>query len=90
MTERHIEYVLTIVREGSITAASRKLYVSQPSLSQTIKLIERNLGAEIFNRRTEPISITPAGEMYIEAARKVLAIEEALRQEIRRMNRDAV
>ena len=63
MTERHIEYVLTIVREGSITAASRKLYVSQPSLSQTIKLIERNLGAEIFNRRTEPISITPAGEM---------------------------
>ena len=90
MTERHIEYVLTIAREGSITTASRKLYVSQPSLSQTIKLIERNLGAEIFNRRTEPISITPAGEMYIEAARKVLAIEEALRQEIRRMNRDAV
>lgn len=90
MTERHIEYVLTIAREGSITAASRKLYVSQPSLSQTIKLIERNLGAEIFNRRTEPISMTPAGEMYIEAARKVLAIEEALRQEIRRMNRDAV
>lgn len=90
MTERHIEYVLTIVREGSITAASRKLYVSQPSLSQTIKLIERNLGAEIFNRRTEPISITPAGEMYIEAARKVLAIEEALRQEIGRMNRGAV
>ena len=90
MTERHIEYVLTIVREGSITAASRKLYVSQPSLSQTIKLIERNLGAEIFNRRTEPISITPAGEMYIEAARKVLAIKEALRQEIGRMNRGAV
>ena len=90
MTERHIEYVLTIAREGSITAASRKLYVSQPSLSQTIKLIERNLGAEIFNRRTEPISITPAGEMYIEAARKVLAIEEALRQEIGRMNRGAV
>jgi DNA-binding transcriptional LysR family regulator len=90
MTERHIEYVLTIPREGSITAASRKLYVSQPSLSQTIKLIERNLGAEIFNRRTEPISMTPAGEMYIEAAQKVLAIEEALRQEIGRMNRDAV
>jgi DNA-binding transcriptional LysR family regulator len=90
MKERHIEYVLTIAREGSITAASRKLYVSQPSLSQTIKLIERNLGAEIFNRRTEPISMTPAGEMYIEAAQKVLAIEEALRQEIGRMNRDAV
>lgn len=90
MMQRHIEYVLTIAREGSITAASRKLYVSQPSLSQTIRLIERNLGAEIFNRRTEPISITPAGKMYIEAAQKVLAIEEALRKEIGRMNQNAV
>lgn len=90
MMQRHIEYVLTIAREGSITAASRKLYVSQPSLSQTIRLIERNLDAEIFNRRTEPISITPAGKMYIEAAQKVLAIEEALRKEIGRMNQNAV
>lgn len=90
MTSRHIEYVLTIAREGSITAASRKLYVSQPSLSQTIKLIERNLGAEIFNRNTEPISITPAGEKYIEAAQKVLEIEKTLRQEIMQMNRNAV
>lgn len=90
MMQRHIEYVLTIAREGSITAASRKLYVSQPSLSQTIRLIERNLGAEIFNRRTEPISITPAGKMYIEAAQKVLAIEEALRKEIGRMNQNTV
>lgn len=90
MMQRHIEYVLTIAREGSITAASRKLYVSQPSLSQTIRLIERNLGAEIFNRRTEPISITPARKMYIEAAQKVLAIEEELRKEIGRMNQNAV
>lgn len=90
MNERHIEYVLTIVREGSITAASRKLYVTQPSLSQTIKLIERNLGAEIFNRKTEPISVTPAGQKYIEAAQKVLDIERGLQQEIGRMKREAV
>ena len=90
MNEKHIQYVLKVVEEGSITAASRKLYVSQPSLSQTIKLIERNLVAEIFNRSTDPISVTPAGEKYIEAARKVLEIERGLQQEIGRMNRDVI
>lgn len=40
MNEKHIQYVLTIVQEGSITAANKKLYVTQPSLSQIIKLIK--------------------------------------------------
>ena len=84
MNERHIEYVLTIAREGSITAASRKLYVSQPSLSQTIKLIERNLGTEIFNRGTVPISLTPAGKKYVEAAQQVVNIRKKLYAEIGR------
>ena len=39
MNMKHIQYVLTVLREGSITAASKKLYVSQPALSQTIKQI---------------------------------------------------
>ena len=40
MNLKHVQYVLTILREGSITAASKKLYVSQPALSQTLKQIE--------------------------------------------------
>ena len=47
---KHINYVLTVLTEGSITAASKKLFVSQPALSQTIKLIEQDLGAPIFDR----------------------------------------
>ena len=82
MNEKHIQYVLTIVQEGSITAASKKLYVSQPSLSQTIKLIERNLGAEIFNRNTIPISLTKAGEKYVKAACQVASIRHNLYAEI--------
>ena len=39
---KHINYVLTVLTEGSITAASKKLFVSQPALSQTIKLIEQD------------------------------------------------
>ena len=82
MNERHIEYVLMVAREGSNTAASKKLYVSQPALSQTVKLIERNLGTEIFNRHTTPISLTPAGEKYVEAARQVVSIQKKLYAEI--------
>lgn len=61
MNFKHINYVLTVLTEGSITAASKKLFVSQPALSQTIKLIEHDLGAPIFDRSTDPISLTYAG-----------------------------
>ena len=54
MNIKHAQYVLTVLKEGSITNAAKKLYVSQPSLSQMIKLAENNLGAPIFNRNTDP------------------------------------
>ena len=86
MNEKHIQYVLTIVQEGSITAASKKLYVSQPSLSQTIKLIERDLGAPIFDRNTTPVSLTFAGQKYVEAAQKVVDIRRSLQEEIMKID----
>lgn len=88
MNAKHIQYVLTIVQEGSITAASKKLYVSQPALSQTVKLIERDLGAEIFNRGTDPISLTFAGQKYVEAAQQMVDIERKLQAEIEKSSRE--
>ena len=69
MNIKHAQYMLTVMQEGSITAAAKKLYISQPSLSQMIKLVETNLGTPIFNRSTDPITLTYAGEKYIEAAK---------------------
>lgn len=83
MNKRHIQYVQTILREGSITAASKKLYLTQPSLSQTIRLIERDLGAPILNRSTIPISLTEAGRKYMEAANQMIDIDRKLHEEIR-------
>ena len=71
MNEKHMQYVLTVLKEGSFTNAAKKLYVSQPSLSQIIKTAESNLGAPIFDRSTDPITLTPAGQLYVEAARQV-------------------
>ena len=82
MNPKHAQYMLTVYQEGSITSAAKKLYVSQPSLSQMIKLGESNLGTPIFNRSTDPLTLTYAGEKYIEAAQKILAINSNLEREI--------
>lgn len=82
MNAKHIEYVMTVLRDGSITGASKKLFVSQPALSQTIKQIEQELGMPIFNRNTDPISLTYAGQKYVEAAQQIMDIERNLRAEI--------
>lgn len=88
MNIKHAQYMLTVLREGSITAAAKKLYISQPSLSQMIKLVENTLGTPIFNRSTDPITLTYAGEKYIEAAKKILTINDNLIKEIEEINHE--
>lgn len=70
--------IMTIVQEGSITAASKKLFVSQPALSQTIKQVEEELGAPIFNRDTRHIELTYVGRLYIESVRQIQMIDQNL------------
>ncbi len=88
MNIKHAQYMLTVLQEGSITNAAKKLYISQPSLSQMIKLVENNLGTPIFNRTTDPITLTYAGEKYIEAARQILTINNNLQKEIDEINHE--
>jgi len=62
------EYVLAIYREGSFSKAAEKLYISQPSLSATIKRLEAKLSMPIFNRSTIPITLTDVGKEYVKYA----------------------
>ena len=81
-TSQQIEYVLTLAEEKSFSKAAQKLYVTQPSLSQFIKNLEKELRVPIFDRSTSPIRLTPAGEAFVNAARKIKAIEDELNQQI--------
>ena len=57
MTSRELEYIKTVADEKSISAAARKLYIAQPSLSQSLQRIEENLDAHLFQPdafRTDP------------------------------------
>lgn len=88
MNEKHMQYVLTVLKEGSFTGAARKLYVSQPSLSQIIKAAEANLGAPIFNRNTDPITLTPAGALYVKAAKQISTISTNLAKQVEELSNE--
>ena len=82
-------YIQTIAREGNITAAAKKLYVSQPSLSQMVRQVENEYGVTLFDRTVSPLRLTYAGEKYLQAAKTMLAANERLeneRREIRQEN----
>ena len=58
MNLKQAHYVKTIAQCGSITAAAKKLYISQPSLSQMLRQIETEIGLPIFDRSVAPFRIT--------------------------------
>ncbi|MFK0293249.1 LysR family transcriptional regulator [Streptomyces sp. NPDC090442] len=69
MDIRQLEYFLAIVDQGGFHRAASALYVSQPSLSQAIRGLERDLGGELFHRIGRRAVLTEAGQALIEPAR---------------------
>lgn len=72
------KYVIAIAEEKSISAAARKLYITQPALTKHINKLEKRLGTELFERNSSPVSITTAGEIFLEYARKYEAMEREM------------
>ncbi|WP_100065200.1 LysR family transcriptional regulator [Miniphocaeibacter massiliensis] len=70
-----IEYVYEVYKERSFSKAANNLYISQPSLSGTIKRIEKEIGYDIFDRSTKPIGITEIGMKYIKTIEGILQLE---------------
>jgi|GEM_PF-1063738 len=79
MNTRQLEYIITVAEEGSISKAAKKLFISQPSLSQYIQKLEQELGAELF-KRSSPLQLTYEGKIYVKMARKILYEENVMKQ----------
>ena len=79
MNSRQLQYVITLAETKSFKEAAEKLMVSQPSLSQLISKLEDEVGVQLFER-TVPLTITYAGEVYVNTAKKILS-EEAEMQD---------
>ena len=74
------EYIYAICQERSFSKAARKLYVSQPWLSARVRKVEQDLGLPLFDRSTNPISLTEAGQYYMQQVERVMDIEREMEQ----------
>ena len=75
---KQLKYVLVLAEEGSFSRAAETLNITQPSLSQYIKKIEKQQGVELFDRANGYVHLTDAGQIYIEASKKILDIEHQM------------
>lgn len=70
------KYVLEIWRTGSFSQAAANLYISQPSLSASIKRLENRIGEPLFDRSSHPIQLTQCGQAYISSAKMITTAED--------------
>ena len=72
MTLQQLKYAITVAETGTITEAANKLYISQPSLTNAIHELEKEMNIVIFNRTNKGISLSKEGEDFLGYARQVL------------------
>ena len=86
METRTLYYVLCVAEEKNISKAAEKLFITQPTLSQHINKLEKNIGVQLFDRNTTPLTLTYAGEKFVEIASRILEAEKELIQEMEDIN----
>ena len=72
MTFQQLKYVITVAETGTITEAANQLYISQPSLTNAIHELEKEMNLVIFHRTNKGISISKEGEEFLGYARQIL------------------
>ena len=80
MNIQQLKYLIATADEGTMTAAAASLYVAQPALSRAVRSLERELGVTVFDRSSRGARLTPAGEVVVARARRVLRSLAALQQ----------
>jgi DNA-binding transcriptional LysR family regulator len=82
---RQLAYFLAVAREESFTHAAKALHVAQPGISQQIRRLEADLGAQLLDRTGKPVRLTPAGRAFLPHARDALSATEAGRAAVARL-----
>ncbi|GAB3674232.1 LysR family transcriptional regulator [Salinisphaera aquimarina] len=85
---RDLEFFVLLCQKGSLSAAARELDVSAAATSKRLAGIEKRLGVQLLNRNTRTMSLTAAGEIYVEEARKIAHSVEALENRLNQQSGD--
>lgn len=80
---RKLRYFVAVAQELHFGRAAEQLHIAQPVLSRQIRSLERDVGAEVFDRSRRGTLLTPAGEQLLEDAVPLLASAQALRRRVR-------
>ena len=82
MDFRQLQYILKVAQVGNITRAAEELYMTQPALSHFISKVEKEEGIKLFDRSTTPVTLTYAGERYVDTIRRIMELNQQLKEEI--------
>ncbi len=78
MQLQQLRYIVEVAKTGNISSAAKKLFLSQPSLSQQIMKLEKELGIPLFIRQAKSVILTDAGEQFVQHAQRILGDVEQL------------
>src|SRR5260221_8683058 len=73
MEVRELRAFTAVAEEGSVSAAARRLHLSQSALSQTVQSLERQLGVQLLRRSSTGVTATEAGRMLLREARALIS-----------------
>ncbi|MCR8634918.1 LysR family transcriptional regulator [Paenibacillus radicis (ex Xue et al. 2023)] len=82
MELRQLQYALQIAIEKNFSRAAEKLHIAQPSLSQQLSKLEKEIGVLLFHRTTNSVEVTHAGLLFMEKAQAILDMVEQLKREM--------
>jgi DNA-binding transcriptional LysR family regulator len=82
MELRQFEHFLAVARDGSFTAAARRIHIVQSALSASIRRLEAELGAQLFERTTRRVILTEAGRALLPVAHRLVADVDTARGEV--------
>ncbi|WP_315119825.1 LysR family transcriptional regulator [uncultured Clostridium sp.] len=86
MDIKSLTYFRTIVDEGNITKAAEKLHMAQPPLSNSLKLLEEELGVKLLERNTRKLQVTDAGRILYRRCDQMLELMDTTIKELRDLN----
>lgn len=78
VTLRQLQYVIAVSETGSFSKAAESVHAEQSTVSQQVKAMEERLNVEIFNRKTNPITLTHEGEQIVAQALYIIEKVEEL------------
>lgn len=88
MTLKQMRYVVAVARYSSISEAAKKLYLTQPSLTNSIRLLESELGFPIFLRGRNGVEITPRGQEFIRQIKTVIESVDTIEEKFTATGRE--